>query len=411
MRELIRKILKEAVGVPKDIELAAENLFIDIVNGLKDMDFSDGSEEFKLELSNYDDRYSFSDFTPEEINFSFDLAEFPIDNPDGIKDPLVAGMSVTSKSFPNQKFEIVHIDVEKIDMSLIFAVPENFEEDIKSSQIIEYLVKNKSKMVSSLAHELKHAYDNFVKPMGEKISQRVKYATQNSFKIGLLPIDKLLFSLYFTNAVENSVRPTEIFTDLKSMDTTQQNFLTNLNSLKTIKELKAMSTFTYEDLINGLKENMDSIDNLLSKVSGYPKPTNTDEEKITAALEISHNLILNQMKTHFDDITNSIVFSPNQLLSSLLSIFGGTSEDNEIEKIQKKMLKDLFKYSNNPEMWFKYQIDKMNKEANKLYKVLAKLYSLMPSKTTYLKKINTEIYDPTSFETSQLRSKMKKYKR
>lgn len=411
MKELIRKILKEAVGVPKDIELAAENLFIDVVNRLKDIDFSDGTGEFKMELSNYDDRYSFSDFTPQDINFSFELAEFPIDNTEGVKDPLVVGMALMNSAFANQKFKIVHLDSENINMSLTFAVPENFEREIRNSDISEFLVKNKSNMVSSMAHELKHAYDGYVKPSSEKVSQRVKYSTQSSFRLGLIPIDKLLYSLYFTNAIENSVRPTEVFTNLKSLDTNQQNFLTNFNSLRTIKELKAMSTFTYEDLINGLKENMDSVDKLLSKVSGYPKTINTDEEKITAALEISHNLILNQMKNNFDDITNSIVFLPNKLLSSLMGFFGGSSDEDEIEKTQKKMLKDLFKHSDNPEMWFKYQINKMNKEANKLYKGLTKLYSLMSSKTTYLKKINTEIYDPTSFETSQLRSKMKKYKR
>lgn len=411
MKELIKKILKEAVGVPKDIELAAENLFVDVVNGLIDVGFSDGPDEFKVKLSNYDDRYSFSNFSPEDISFSFELGEFPINNPEGVKDPIVAGMKLINSSFANEKFKIVILDSKNIEISLTFAVPENFEREIRNSDISEFLVKNKANMVSSMAHELKHAYDGYVKPSSEKVSQRVKYTTQNSYRIGLTPIDKLLYSLYFTNVIENSVRPTEVFTNLKSLDTNQRNFLTNFNSLKTIKELKAMSTFTYEDLINGLKENMVLVDELLSKVSGYSKPTNTNEEKITAALEISHKLILNQMKKNFDDIANSIIFSPNKILSSLMRFFEGSNEDSEIEKIQKKMLKDLFKYSDNPEIWFKYQINKMNKEANKLYRGLTKLYSLMPSKTTYLKKINTEIYDPTSFETSQLRSKIKKYKR
>ena len=70
--------------------------------------------------------------------------------------------------------------------------------------------KNKAGSVSSLAHELKHAYDNFKKPT-EKVVDRSNYSGFQRSRSGVRPMDQFMFKLYFINQIENLVRPTESY--------------------------------------------------------------------------------------------------------------------------------------------------------------------------------------------------------
>ena len=59
---MMRQRIKEAVGVPANIEIAAQNLYNDIIKKLKNKEI--GPEDVvKFKFTNKDGRYSFGDFT------------------------------------------------------------------------------------------------------------------------------------------------------------------------------------------------------------------------------------------------------------------------------------------------------------------------------------------------------------
>jgi len=82
MRDLIKRILKEEVGVPSGIADSAKRLYLDLITRLKRKTIT-GNSNFNLLFKNKDGKYSFSDFKNFEnikIEFEFegyDIAENP----------------------------------------------------------------------------------------------------------------------------------------------------------------------------------------------------------------------------------------------------------------------------------------------------------------------------------------------
>ena len=83
----MRQRIKEAVGVPANIEVAAQNLYNDIAKKLKNKKIAP-EDVLKFKFLNKDGRYSFADFNPKFITVKFGLATYSgdaIDNSTGNK--------------------------------------------------------------------------------------------------------------------------------------------------------------------------------------------------------------------------------------------------------------------------------------------------------------------------------------
>lgn len=392
--------IKEAVGVPANIEVAAQNLYNDIAKKLKNKEI--GPEDVvKFKFINKNGRYSFADYNPKFITVEFGLGSYSgdaIDNATGkkIEGGLIHGMGFSRSSKLNDVFDLVSVDSDGIELSIDYAQPEE-EDEWSGNKILDTMKKNDDNSISSLAHELKHAYDNFKKPI-EKVVNRSNYAGFQRSRSGVRPMDQFMFNMYFINQIENLVRPTETYTEMVSQGVvTKEQFLKFLLNSKTYKTLVNMRDYSFEKLVEDLKGYETEIDNYLNNtVDDYDSSSLNVDDKVQYFLKIFAHVTA--QKVH--DVRKSML-SPVTNLFQLL--FGG-SDNPEADKFLDSTLSDLTKMMNNPNKFYYTSIENMKKIAIKMMKKLSKLYSLLNKDKT----ITIETYDPVSFEMEQLMRKNQK---
>ena len=257
MKSIVKKVIKEAVGVPSNIEVASQNLYNDIAKKLKGKTI-DSNDVLKFKFQNKNDRYSFADFKPNFITIEFNLGTYhgdAIDNSTGkkVEGGLVHSMGFSKQSKLNDVFDLVSVDEDGVELNIDYAQPE--EDDEWSGDKILYTMENNPEgTVSSLAHELKHAYDNYKKPV-EKLVDRSNYSGFQRVRSGVIPMDRFMFNMYFVNQIENLVRPTESYVEMVTNGVvTKEQFLKFLLNSKTYKTLVRIRDYSFDDLKNELKE-------------------------------------------------------------------------------------------------------------------------------------------------------------
>jgi hypothetical protein len=397
----MRQRIKEAVGVPANIEVAAQNLYNDITKKLKNKEI--GPEDVvKFKFINKDGRYSFADFNPDFITVEFGLATYSgdaIDNNTGnkITGGLVHSMGFSKQSKLNDVFDLVSVDDGSVELNIDYAQP-NDDEEWSGNKILDTMEKNKSNSISSLGHELKHAYDNYKKPV-EKLVDRSNYAGFQRSRSGVRPMDQFMFNMYFINQIENLVRPTESYVEMVSDGVvTKEQFLKFLLNSKTYKTLVEIRDSSFDKLVEDLKGYETEIDDYLNNtVDGYDSSSLNIDDKVKYFLKVF--AFITAQKVH--EVRKQMV-SPNifQMLFSS-SLFGG---NDEADKFLENTLGDLIKMMDNPNKFYYTSIENMKKIAIKMMKKLSKLYSLINKDKT----ITVETRDPMSFEMDQLMRKTQK---
>jgi hypothetical protein len=403
MRKVSKQNIKEAVGVPTNIEVAAQNLYNDIAKKLKNKNI--GPEDIvKFKFINKNGKYSFGDFNPNFITVEFGLGSYSgdaIDNATGnkITGGLVHSMGFSKTTKLNDVFDLVSVDNDGggIQLSIDYAQPDD-DEEWSGNKILDTLEKNKSASISSLGHELKHAYDNYKKPV-EKLVDRSNYSGFQKVRSGVRPMDQFMFNTYFINQIENLVRPTESYVEMVSDGVvTKEQFLKFLLNSKTYQTLVKIRDYSFDDLKSELKEYESQIDDYLSNSLNNYNPSSRDiDEKVDYFLKVFAFMIAQKVR----EIRTQMV-SPNifQMFFSS-NLFGG---DNNADEFLESTLGDLIKMMDNPNKFYYTSIENMKKIAIKMMKKLSKLYSLINKDKT----ITVETRDPMSFEMDQLMRKIQK---
>ena len=397
---MMRQRIKEAVGVPANIEVAAQNLYNDITKKLKNKEI--GPEDVvKFKFINKDGRYSFADFNPDFITVEFGLATYSgdaIDNNTGnkITGGLVHSMGFSKQSKLNDVFDLVSVDDGSVELNIDYAQP-NDDEEWSGNKILDTMEKNKSNSISSLGHELKHAYDNYKKPV-EKLVDRSNYAGFQRSRSGVRPMDQFMFNMYFINQIENLVRPTESYVEMVSDGVvTKEQFLKFLLNSKTYKTLVQIRDSSFDNLVEDLKGYETEIDDYLNNtVDGYDSSSLDIDDKIKYFLKVFS--FVTAQKVH--EVRKQMLTPVTNLFQLL---FGGI-DNPEADKFLDSTLGDLTKMMDNPNKFYYTSIDNMKKIAVKMMKKLSKLYSLINKDKT----ITLEIRDPMSFEMDQLMRKTQK---
>lgn len=395
---MMRQIIKEAVGVPANIEVVAQNLYTDIAKKLKNKNI--GPEDIlKFKFINKDGRYSFADFNPNFITVEFGLGTYSGDAIDNITGNKITGGLVHSMGFSkasklNDVFDLVSVDTDGgIELNIDYAQPEN-DDEWSGDKILNTMKNNADNTVSSLAHELKHAYDNYKKPV-EKLVDRSNYAGFQRARSGVRPMDQFMFNMYFINQIENLVRPTESYVEMVSNGVvTKEQFLKFLLNSKTYKTLVKMRDYSFDDLKNELKEYEPQIDEYLDNtVNNYDSSSMDTDEKVNYFLKIFAIKI--SQKVH--EVRKNML-TPN----IFQMLFGGGNPD--ANNFLESTLGDLTKMMENPNKFYYTSIENMKKIAIKMMKKLSKLYSLIVKDKT----VTVETRDPMSFEMDQLYRKITK---
>ena len=400
MRKVSKQNIKEAVGVPANIEVASQNLYNDITKKLKNKEI--GPEDVvKFKFINKDGRYSFADFNPDFITVEFGLATYSgdaIDNNTGnkITGGLVHSMGFSKQSKLNDVFDLVSVDDGSVELNIDYAQP-NDDEEWSGNKILDTMEKNKSNSISSLGHELKHAYDNYKKPV-EKLVDRSNYAGFQRSRSGVRPMDQFMFNMYFINQIENLVRPTESYVEMVSDGVvTKEQFLKFLLNSKTYQTLVQIRDSSFDKLVEDLKGYETEIDNYLNNtVDNYDSSSLDIDDKIKYFLKVF--AFVTAQKVH--EVRKQMLTPVTNLFQLL---FGGI-DNPEADKFLDSTLGDLTKMMDNPNKFYYTSIDNMKKIAVKMMKKLSKLYSLINKDKT----ITLEIRDPMSFEMDQLMRKTQK---
>jgi hypothetical protein len=231
--------------------------------------------------------------------------------------------------------------------------------------------------LGSIAHELKHKYDKQSKEL-DLIGRDAEYrATHNYGSFGIPIIDGTFMRyLYYTTIAENLVRTTEVASQLKSDNITKSQFKDFLSNNRVYRELLEIKNFTFEKLIEGLRNDMDKVDKVLIHIDEDPSEL-TEEQKIRRILEIVYiNLVNTKMSTFIDMTSNS----RDELRSLFRGLMGSSLVDDEeekkMDKLKNKFANHISKYKGNTTQFFKDEIENFNYIATKMLKKIGKLYAM-----------------------------------
>ena len=389
MRDLIKKILKEEVGVPRGITDSAQKLYNDIITRLK-RKIVTGNSNFSLAFKNTNKKYSFSDYQDFEniiVEFEFD----GYDESETHKGILVLGLGHNGKSQLDNGFKLNSVDTDEIKLSINLAIPISISE-IDNKIIIQTLQDNKSLIISSLAHELKHAYDSYKKP-SETVKQRSLYGAYSGTRFGIEELDKFVYYLYFITAIENLVRPSEIYSLMQQGEISQKDFLNFISSNRTYSTLKDINEFSLVNMIKSLKQKPEEVDNFLSNVEDYEMPDSMDE-KINDLLKVVYFELQKRTLQRAHSILTNNFFE---------AMFGFLS--NEKMKFLNSFESEILRFKKNPLKYFEFQEKKFKFVSEKMMKRLSKLYSL--AKPNPIKLVHK---DPVTYEMKMLESKPRNIK-
>jgi hypothetical protein len=404
MKTLIRKILKESVGVPTGIEKSAENLYNDLIDKIKslgnvELEDENGTDiEFKFD--NGDKKYSFADFNPKKIFIELNIRFY---NSKEHTEPIIYAMGHIGRANIGDKLSYVSEPTNNVNLQVSYAQPED-DTEVTTDKIINTLEKDKKESISSLAHELKHAYDTTKNPI-ETLKSRTQYNVFSNVRLNIKPLNEFMFNLYFIHNIENLVRPVEVYTDMvQSGIKTKQEFLDFFKNQRVLKTLKRVSTYTFDELIDDLSKHESEINDFLSNKLNLEVDNLDLEQKVFMTLEYFYKIIQGNVKSGYDmAIAKSMAKSMGGMDRIMAMIFGNVSIPEKNKKLMSKLENEITKFDNNPLDFYDYEMKKSKMIAEKMIKKLSKLFSLVEEPKT----IKTEIFDPMNFEMDQLRQKIK----
>jgi hypothetical protein len=356
VKELIRKVIKEEVGVPSNIVNVANQIYNHVIENIVD---TDTVEEINNVKFYYEGKFRIGDLKFKMIDYMF---QFHIDDDYKIE---IAGMATEGGLMVTKKFKIKSmLDKNDFHLQIVMTTPPNTTgKDIK-----DYMKKEKIVFISSITHELKHKYDKFKKPK-TSLTARGEYMafTNNNFE-NIDTINKFIHNLYFTHTAENLVRPSELAGAIESGEISKKGFYKFLTNNQVFKKLKEIQGFTYEGFREQLKNDIDKIktsfDNNDIDYEGL-----SDDEIVDKILEL---LLLNLRDWKMEKVRKILVNSPIEM------VFGFQGAKGEFFN---NYLRKLSKYGGDFEKYFKYEEKMFNFVATKMIKKISKVYSMVKNET------------------------------
>lgn len=365
------KYINEALGVPDNILDAAETVFDIFAKKIKS-------------ITTKQDQYTFSGDLDIELGdkkkIKIDQYELEVNITEIYE---ITGKPVIVSMAMGQRFKFDRdVMMKRIEQSTTaeFEIEFGVGDEWEPSDLYEVFIGNKNAHLSSLAHEIKHKYDKQAKEI-DLVGRDADYvANQRRSTFGIPVIDQQFFRyMYFINATENLVRPTELASEMKSANITKSQFREFLENQRVYQELIEIKNFSYEKLIGGLYEQMKRVDALLDHVDEDPTDM-TDEEKVHRVLELVYINISNiRIETFMDMVRNKEDAVKNflqQLMGGLPAILQQDDDEEKMNKLKRRFISFVSKYENDPLKFFQDECKNFNFMATKVLKNIGKLYAL-----------------------------------
>jgi len=362
------KILNEALGVPEGILDAASDLYEIVANLIKGIDYK--KNEY---IINQSVDLTISDYQIDSLDLHVNVEH--IQGYDGKAE--LASMGVGQNFSYNRKVQLkVQLLDTEIELHITFVVGNEWEPE----DLYERFTRDRVDTESTMAHELKHKYDKQKKQF-DLIGKDAEYQTysKGNLRFGIPEIDyKFMRYNYFMQAAESLVRPTELASRMRQRKILKSKFLNFLKEDRAFKEISEIRDYSFEKLIDGLKEQIDRVDALLKHIGQYNENL-TEDEKINITLKLVYVNLVNNKVELFDQMTSSPMDSIKSLLNKAfggLGIHQMTDEEKNLEKVREKFINYLTKYDNDPIMFFKDRCKQLSDDANKIIKKIGKLYAM-----------------------------------
>lgn len=372
----------EKLGVPENITETGEDIYNKILENLKEkLRFKVYNEKLeddtKISLL-IEGEFNISDynFNTIETNVIFNVAS-------NIDEMVIYsyGFNFEAESTRNPKFMKYSGDPNLVKLSIEVAIP--LKKELKLSDFITLLEKDSNDIITSLTHEFSHSYEKYKKPI-ESIINRNNYTTYKQIRMNIKPLDEFSHLLYLTSETENTVRPSEVASEMKQKNITKSQFNDFIKNNDTYKKLMKAKNFSYEKLKKELLENIKDIDIFIKEHRDiYDDIPNSNEEKV--------NLIL---KTYYSSIINLKM----QNIQSMLKLdhpfaqFFLSDMEERID-IHNKYAKKITKQKKF-DKFFEFEEKRINFAADKMIKKIYKLYDMAKDDNTTEKlKISKEIKD------------------
>lgn len=345
--------LQEKLGVPENLIPTSVSFYDDVLKKMK-LNLKKGKTEYKFEFY---PTQTLKIGTHEIGSITLDVEITPLDDFDRVDFASMGFSSRTKYEKPNVRK--IYSKLDDVVLNIHILVPEDYE----VQDIIDWFVKDRTPIISSISHELMHAYDAEKKGF-EKISDRSKYSAAQETKFGLEPLDNLAFNIYFTHLIENLVRPSEIMSYLETEKINKRDFLNFLKSNRTYQRLQDVKKWNLNDAMNEVEnKHMSRVEKILDIVNEDMKGS-TDREKVEFVFDLwVRNYIRNNMES----------FS-NQMSSNFMEGLFGFPENKEkaIERHLNRLrkIKNPFDFIRNEETVTKTIADKVLRKIYKLYDLL-----------------------------------------
>lgn len=367
LSNLFEELLNEKLGVPENIYESAQMLYKMIVEKMS----SNPSQYFNNGTFTliFDGNFRINDFNFKryEISIEGKINVLGMD----YDMPKLSQVNKVDFSEKNLKIEIDSEFTDKIVIIIHISIPAKdvfFKKDI-GVEIGKYFIKNSTNFISILSHELKHAYDNHVIPANDYIGA-VSY-TVNEMIDGPQPIQKFAKAVYFTSKTESLARAPELYAALKGDNIEKRNFKKFIEEHNIFKALKTLQNYTYDVLVNDLKENAQDI-----KDHVFPNDPNinTPEKIVNEYLKYFYNELTDAKKTIMTGImtTDPTKISDDESIPiEKRALFTGKKKE-KYDIVMKK----ISIYDNNPLQYFKDTFKYIHKSCNNTMRKLSKLYDV-----------------------------------
>lgn len=345
----IKNLLSEALGVPDNLVNLASAFYSALVDRIPNNGTFDNLQN---EVFEFGGKFNIADYKFKGVKFILELHEND--------DIDILGLSTKNLSRVTKKFKIkTKVNHGVLDISMVFAVPKN----VKGKDLKKFLIDNKVEIVGSISHELKHYYDNFIKPKGS-IKDRAKYEslTRNRFA-SITPLNLFLHHSYFVHRIENLVRASEFAGALEAGEVTKEGFLEFLRSHSVYQKLKEIQNFTYEGLRQSLLEDMPEIKDVFNH-NGIDYDGLTDDEIVDRTLEIFLGTL---QEWEVGAVESRLT---DNVLENLLGFKG------KKRKFFIKYLNSMKPYGKNFKQYFENEEKKFKFVATNMIKKIAKLYDM-----------------------------------
>ena len=360
LRNIVSTVINEAVGVPDNITNVAQTLYNKLIEKF-DRLISSGYDLNDLENETLtigiDDKVGDIEIDSVDIIFKFITNEKL--SPIAYQNKVLARLSSDDLSMVYKEFE------NEVELQLIFEIsPETTITDLK-----DYFISEKNDVVSTFSHELKHTYDH-TKRTKSNLKRKAEYQVFSERGFGIRPVDRVIKSLYYTTAIENLVRPSEIYSRMESSRINKEQFYDFFMNDSTIKHLIEIRDYNFDLFIGDMRKYIDDCEGFLRKVGEYDESMSEDEV-ISRVLELVYINLINWKTDVLQEYLQ--IGSTQDMIDELL--FG---KDRVKEKVNflSGYQKSLSKYEDDPIEFYKNEIDHSSSVASKMVKKLSKLFSL-----------------------------------